>query len=102
MVRAVRCDEPSDYVVATGQAHSVEDLVREAFARVGIDEWRDFVEIDRSMLRPSDPRLLVGDAGKAREVLGWVPSVTFADMVGRMVDWDLDAASRGGGPGLAG
>ncbi|WP_392544996.1 GDP-mannose 4,6-dehydratase [Oryzobacter telluris] len=86
MVRALRHDEPGDYVVATGEAHSVHDFVGAAFRHVGIDDWARLVEVDPAFIRPADPSLLVGDATRARERLGWVPTVTFDDLVARMVD----------------
>ncbi len=89
MVRAVEHDEPGDYVVATGVARSVRDFVRAAFARAGIEDWEAHVEIDPRYFRPNDAPLLVGDAARARAVLGWVPSVTFEEVVSRMVEADL-------------
>ena len=86
MVRAIRHDEPGDYVVATGEAHSVHDFVGAAFRHLGIAEWEHLVEVDPAFIRPADPSLLVGDAGRARQVLGWAPSVTFDGLVARMVD----------------
>jgi GDPmannose 4,6-dehydratase len=86
MVRAVRHDEPADYVVATGEARTVRDLVAAAFARVGIEDWEPLVEVDPALLRPADPSLLVGDATRARTRLGWAPTVTFDELVARMVD----------------
>jgi GDPmannose 4,6-dehydratase len=91
MVRAARHDEPSDYVVATGRAHSVRDLVAAAFARAGVPDWESRVRVDPGLLRPADVVLQVGDAARAREVLGWEPTVGFAELVGRMVDADLQA-----------
>lgn len=86
MVRALRHDEPGDYVVATGEAHSVRDFVAAAFRHVGIDDWDDLVEVDPAFLRPADPSVLVGDASLARTRLGWSPTVTFDGLVARMVD----------------
>jgi GDPmannose 4,6-dehydratase len=86
MVRAVRADQPDDYVVATGEAHSVEEFALAAFARAGVEPR---IRVDPSLVRPGDPVLLVGDATKAREVLGWKPTVSFEELVGRMVDADL-------------
>lgn len=86
MVRAIRHDEPGDYVVATGEAHSVRDFVAAAFEHAGVDEWEHLVEVDPSLIRPADPTLLVGDPTRAREVLGWHPSVGFEEIVGHLVD----------------
>ena len=89
MVRAARHESADDYVVATGQAHSVREFVEAAFVRAGVDDWAHRVRVDPALVRPADPALQVGDAGKAREVLGWAPTVAFAEIVGRMVDADL-------------
>ncbi|GAA1439208.1 GDP-mannose 4,6-dehydratase [Mycobacterium cookii] len=89
MVRAARADEPADYVVATGRAHSVRELVAAAFAAAGIPEWLHLVRQDERFFRPADPTELVGDASKAREVLGWAPTVGFEEIVARMVAADL-------------
>jgi GDPmannose 4,6-dehydratase len=96
MVRALRYPAPDDYIVATGRDHSVRDFVAAAFARVGITEWQGLVRTDPALIRPTDPSLLVGDAGRARERLGWSPTVSFEEIVGRMVDADLDELSRHG------
>ena len=81
-------DEPADYVVATGQTHSVRELVEAAFAHVGLD-WRDHVAVDPRFVRKSDVELLVGDASKARRELGWEPAVDFRGLVEMMVDADV-------------
>jgi len=86
-------DEPDDYVVATGESHSVREFVEEAFGYVGLD-WREHVEIDPRYLRPTEVAHLCGDSTKARTRLGWQPSVTFRDLVHMMVDHDLLAAER--------
>jgi len=90
LVRAVRHPEADDFVVATGETHTVEDFVRVAFARAGIADWRAHVEVDPRFVRPVDAAVQVGDAGKARRVLGWAPSVSFEQLVARMVDHDLE------------
>lgn len=89
MVRILDAPEPHDYVVATGHAHSVRDFLREAFAVVGIDDWESYVSVDPNLYRPADPRALVGDAARLRE-LGWEPTVTFSELVRTMVQADLD------------
>lgn len=89
LVRAARADEPGDYVVATGRAHSVRDLVAAAFAAADIADWESYVRQDERFMRPADPSELVGDATRARTVLGWAPTVTFEDLVSRMVAADL-------------
>jgi GDPmannose 4,6-dehydratase len=83
-------DEPGDYVVASGETHSVRDLCEAAFAHVGLD-WRDHIVVDERFLRPAEVDLLVGDASKAKATLGWAPEVDFAGLVGMMVDADLAA-----------
>jgi GDPmannose 4,6-dehydratase len=89
MVRAARASTADDYVVATGEAHSVRDFALAAFARVGITDGADRIRVDPALVRPGDPPVLVGDATRARTVLGWAPTVTFEELVGRMVDADL-------------
>jgi GDPmannose 4,6-dehydratase len=86
---------PDDYVVATGTAHSVKDLVRVAFSHVGLD-WQQFVQIDPNLLRPAEVDHLIGSAAKARNILGWEPSVTFEGLVGMMVDADVQRLSAKG------
>ncbi len=81
-------DEPDDYVIATGIAHSVRDLVEIAFARVGLD-WREYVRTDPQFLRPAEVDQLIGDPSKARRRLGWEPTVDFQRLVEMMVDADL-------------
>lgn len=88
-------DQPDDYVIATGQMHSVRELVETAFGLVALD-WRKHVEHDPRYLRPTEVDELCGDASKARQVLGWRPRVTFAELVRRMVehDWKLAKEER--------
>jgi GDPmannose 4,6-dehydratase len=81
-------DEPEDYVIATGKAHSVREFLDEAFGYVELD-WHRYVEIDTRYFRPSEVDLLVGDASKARKNLGWYPKLSFKELVRRMVDADL-------------
>lgn len=88
---AVEAQTARDYVVATGEAHSVGDFVRRAFERVGISDWESRVHTDPALVRPADATELVGDATRARHELGWAPTVTFDELVGRMVDADLAA-----------
>jgi GDPmannose 4,6-dehydratase len=89
MVRAVRHPVADDFVVATGQTHSVAEFVAAAFARVGIEDWERHVVVDPDLVRPVDAALQVGDAAKARRELGWEPTVAFDEIVGRMVDHDV-------------
>ncbi|KQU45071.1 GDP-mannose 4,6 dehydratase [Rhodococcus sp. Leaf278] len=78
-----------DFVVATGEAHSVADFVATAFEAVGIDNWRDHVQSDSEMLRPVDSARMVGDATKARNLLGWAPTKDFDQIVKAMVEFDM-------------
>ena len=87
-------DEPGDYVVATGETHSVRELVDVAFGRVGLDP-ADYVRTDPKYLRPAEVEHLIGDASKARERLGWVPKTSFEDLVQLMVDADLELLASG-------
>ena len=82
-------DQPDDYVVATGQTHTVEEFVAAAFAHAGIDDWQRYVSQDPRFLRPAEVDLLVGDAAKAHVALGWRPQVDFDELVKLMVDHDL-------------
>lgn len=86
-------DEPDDYVIATGETHSVGELVELAFTRVGLDP-DEYVKTDPALLRPAEVDLLVGDASKAREKLGWEPKTSFEELVNMMVDSDLELLSR--------
>ena len=81
-------DKPEDYVIATGETHSVREFLTEAFSYADLD-WQDYVVMDPKYLRPSEVELLVGDASKARKTLGWEPKVTFRDLVRLMVDADM-------------
>ncbi len=82
-------DTPEDFVIATGETHSVREFCELAFAELGLD-WRKFVKVDEKFRRPSEVELLVGDASKARKLLGWEPSVRFRDLVVEMVRADYD------------
>jgi GDPmannose 4,6-dehydratase len=80
--------EPDDYVIATGETHSIRELCEEAFAYVDLD-WQEYVKQDPRFIRPAEVDLLVGDAGKAGRVLGWEPRVTFSELIQLMVDADI-------------
>jgi GDPmannose 4,6-dehydratase len=88
----VRQEIPADYVIGTGETYSVRELVELAFSHVGLD-WRKYVEIDPTLVRPAEVDLLCSDAKNARINLGWEPSVSFAERVGMMVDADLKMLS---------
>jgi GDPmannose 4,6-dehydratase len=83
-------DQPDDYVIATGETHSVREFCEEAFGYAGLD-WRAYVEIDPRYYRPAEVDLLIGDASKARQKLGWEPKIRFNDLVRLMVDADSQA-----------
>ena len=85
--------EPDDFVIATGETHSVREFCEAAFAVAGLD-YRDYVKIDKFFYRPAETDLLVGDAAKARRVLGWKPTYTFADLVTEMVQSDIEALQK--------
>jgi GDPmannose 4,6-dehydratase len=87
-------DHPDDYVVATGEAHSVREFCEVAFSHVGLD-WQEHVVVDPAFIRPAEVDHLIGDASKAGRVLGWEPSVTFKQLVELMVDADLEALENG-------
>jgi len=87
-------DEPDDYVIATGETHSVEELVRTAFEYLDLD-WKEFVVQDERYMRPAEVDLLVGDPSKAGEKLGWEPQVTFTELVRMMVEADLQMLRNG-------
>jgi GDPmannose 4,6-dehydratase len=86
----LQADAPDDYVIATGETHSVRDFLEHAFAHAGLD-WEPHVEIDPRYFRPSEVDVLLGDAAKAREQLGWEPKVGFEELVRIMVDADVNA-----------
>jgi GDPmannose 4,6-dehydratase len=86
-------DEPGDYVVATGETHSVRDFCVEAFGLLGLD-WEKYVQFDARYERPSEVDLLIGDPAKAKRQLGWEPKVKFKDLVKIMIDSDLELAKR--------
>ncbi len=86
-------DKPDDYVIATGETHSVKEFLELAFARVGLN-WKDYVVIDPKFLRPAEVDLLLGDPTKAKTQLGWNPEVTFEGLINMMVDADMERIRR--------
>jgi GDPmannose 4,6-dehydratase len=82
-------DQPDDYVVATGETHTVKKLVEVAFEHAGL-EWEKYVKLDSAFLRPAEVDLLVGDPSKAMKHLGWKPKVSFEEMIRMMVDADIE------------
>ncbi len=87
--RMLQADEPDDYVLATGETHSVREFLDEAFGYAGLD-WNDHVSVDPRYFRPAEVDVLMGDASKARERLGWEPAVRFQELVRMMVDADRE------------
>lgn len=86
-------DEPVDYVISTGEKHSVREFAQLAFDRVGLD-WEEYVEIDPKFYRPADVHTLCGDCSKARKEFGWEPEVTFEQLVHMMIDADLKRVEK--------
>lgn len=89
MWRMLQQDAPGDYVIATGETHSVEEFVQEAFSIAGLD-WKKYVVVDPKFVRPAEVQLLLGDPSKAKRVLGWEPKVHFKELVKMMVEADLE------------
>ena len=90
MWQMLQQDKPDDYVVATGESHSVEEFLTLASEYAGLGDWHDFVKIDEFNIRPTDIDELTGDSSKARKKLGWKPKMEFNDLVKHMVDHDVD------------
>ena len=93
MWRILQQDQPEDYVIATGETHTVQEFLEEAFSSAGL-KWEDHLEIDQRYFRPSEVDFLVGDPAKARKQLGWQPKTTFRDLVKIMVDADREEVRR--------
>ena len=89
----LQADQPDDYVISTGETHSVRELLDEAFGYLDLD-WNKYVEIDPLYYRPAEVDLLQGDSSKAKRLLGWEPKVKFKDLIRIMVDHDLEMAQR--------
>ncbi len=93
MWRMLQQDQPDDYVVATGETHTIRAFLDETFGHIGLD-WQKYVEQDPRFLRPAEVDLLCGDASKARRVLGWKPKVSFRELAQMMVESDLELVRR--------
>lgn len=91
MWKMLQLEKPDDFVIATGEAHSVKEFLEEAFRYAGFDNWQQYVEIDPKYFRPSEVEVLIGDAAKAKEKLGWQPKIKFKDLVKIMIDADFRA-----------
>ena len=87
-------DEPDDYVIATGETHSIEEFLTLAFDKVGLGDWKPYVRHDAKFLRPAEVDLLIGDPSKAKAKLGWQPEVNFEQLVSMMVEHDLEYETR--------
>ncbi len=93
MWRMLQHDVPEDFVIGTGETHSIREFLDLAFGRAGLD-WHEHVKIDERYFRPAEVDLLLADPSKAKKALGWTPKVTFPELVARMVDSDLELAAR--------
>ena len=93
MWQMLQTDEPDDFVIATGETHSVKEFLELAFGRAGL-QWQKYVETDERHMRPAEVDLLLGDASKAKKAFGWAPKVTFQKLVDMMVDEDVALAKR--------
>jgi GDPmannose 4,6-dehydratase len=91
MWQILQQDKPDDFVIATGESHSVKDFLQEAFKYAGLGDWQQYVEFDANYLRPTEVESLIGDASKAKQELGWEPKIKFTDLVKIMVDSDMRA-----------
>jgi len=87
-------DEPDDFVIATGETHSIEEFLTLAFDKVGLGDWKPYVRHDAKFLRPAEVDLLIGDPAKAKAKLGWQPEVNFEQLVAMMVEHDLEYEAR--------
>ena len=85
----VTTQEPQDFVVATGETHSVEEFVKETFEYLSLDDWKKYVDFDDNLMRPAEVDLLLGDASKIKRLTGWEPKVKFLDLVHLMVDHEI-------------
>jgi len=94
MWRMLQPEKPEDYVIATGKTHSVREVCEVAFSRVGL-EWRKYIHVDPSLVRPAEVDLLIGDASKAKKKLGWEAKVQFKELIEMMVDADLERLRAG-------
>ena len=82
-------DEPDDFVIATGETHSVKEFVELSFDRVDLD-WKKYVEVDKSLFRPAEVHQLIGDASKAKRILKWEPTISFKELINMMIDSDME------------
>jgi len=88
--RFVTTQEPTDFVIATGETHSVEEFVKETFDYLGLGDWKQYVDFDENLKRPAEVDLLLGDSSKAKRLMGWVPKVKFKELVALMCDAEIN------------
>jgi len=98
MISILEHDSPSDFILASGVSHSLEDFIKTAFEVVGIFEWEKHLRIDESLMRPADVVSVVGDSSKAKKILAWAPITSFESMIARMVEFDLQEIGSNSGP----
>lgn len=87
-------DKADDYVIATGENHSVREFVEEAFKVIGVKNWQNYVKTSKEFMRPAEVDFLIGDASKAKRILGWKPKVNFKQLVKRMVESDIELLKK--------
>lgn len=92
--RIVQSNWPGEYVIATGETHSVREFLDEAFSHVGIDDWEKYVEVDNKYMRPNEVDLLCGDASKSENILGFKPVIKFKELVKIMMDWEIQHCNK--------
>ena len=95
MISILEHDSPDDFILATGQSHTLKVFVATAFQSVGIEDWASYLTIDSALVRPADVISVVGNSSKARQILKWSPAVSFESMVKRMVEFDLELIDTG-------
>jgi len=95
MLMMLENNEPDDYVLSTGQAHSVKEFCTMAFDYAGLGDYKDYVKIDANFYRSAEVNVLLGDSSKAKEKLGWEHETSFEDLVKEMVDADMESISKG-------
>jgi GDPmannose 4,6-dehydratase len=95
MISILNHSSPDDFILATGKSHTLKEFVATAFAAAGISDWEKFLQLDSSLSRPADVISVVGDATRARQILGWAPTTNFDVMIRAMVDFDLEIVEGG-------
>jgi len=95
MISILEYNSPDDFILATGESHTLEEFIATAFQAAGIEDWAKYLTIDSTLVRPADVISVVGNSSKARHILKWSPTVSFESMVKRMVDFDLELIDSG-------